>query len=495
MSKINRNCVFSYIISDTPTFFSELPKKYIFGKYFVYVDSRTPFVYASKNNRECAVFGYAVDVITGESDNLAEKLLSFSNSIDEIVTYEKRMGGKYLVLYRERNDCYALGDATCSIPVFYSVGLKNFVCTSNFEYIVKINRLTPDEDLLKIRNYSDISQAMPFDVTPYKEIKQLLPNHYLFFSREKSTRFINSNEKQKKITIEQATNIVLPMIEKIVNFYYGHFKLYCPITSGRDSRVVLAFLKRNQEEPILAYTIKHKEYKKNEQDLIIPKKLTKVFPVRYEQIEIVQIDDLFKKQMDEILGAKKYSQRTLTIANTIYKHYSDGAIINGDIIGQIGKCSLHRDIPRFFAKPGYFRTKLHNYSKGAKIQLKYWLEEIEKAGEKVNVFDLFSIENRLGRWASQENLIYNSIGQLYLNIFNSRSIIYIWTAVKRNERKKSKLHIALIEKKVPTLLSVPFEVDKNFFSRCAKANGIFYLISSYIKHYAERIRFNKIRRH
>ena len=38
---------------------------------------------------ECAVFGYAVDVINGESDNLGKKMLNFGSSIDEIITYEK----------------------------------------------------------------------------------------------------------------------------------------------------------------------------------------------------------------------------------------------------------------------------------------------------------------------------------------------------------------------------------------------------------------------
>lgn len=490
MSEYYNNCIFSYYISDTPAFFSELPETHTFGKYFVYLDGRTPFDSASENNRECAVFGYAVDVINGESDNLAEKMLNFGSSIDEIITYEKRLGGKYLILYREGNECYALGDATCSIPIFYSVGLKNFVCTSNSEYIVKSYNLNYDNESLKIRRSSDISQAMPFDVTPYKEIKQLIPNHYLSFSQEKAIRVVISREKHKNITVEQATDIVLPMIENITRFYEKHFKLYCPITSGRDSRVVLAFLKSNSDKPVLSYTIKHKEFKENEQDLIIPKKIAKVFPMHYEQIKVEQPDVLLKKQIDEIVGANKYSQRTLTIANTLYKRYNDGAILNGDIIGQVGKCSLHRDIPRFFATPGYFRCKLHNYSKGAKKQLKYWLDEIKKSGEKVNTFDLFSIENRMGRWASQENLIYNTIGQIYLNIFNSKSIIYIWTAVKRSERKKSKLHIALIEKKDSILLTVPFK-DENVFIKCAKANGVFYLISSYIKYYADRIKFYK----
>ena len=49
------------------------------------------------------------------------------------------------------------------------------------------------------------------------------------------------------------------------------------------------------------------------------------------------------------------------IANTIKCNFGDGAVLNGDIMGQVGKCSLHRDIPEIFATPSYFRCKLHNH--------------------------------------------------------------------------------------------------------------------------------------
>lgn len=95
----------------------------------------------------------------------------------------------------------------------------------------------------------------------------------------------------------------------------------------------------------------------------------------------------------------------------------------------------------------------------------------------------------MGRWAAQENLIYNSLGQLYLNVFNSRSIIYVWTAVSRKERKKSNIHVDLIKRKKPELLAVPFESDENILVRLSKANGLMYLLSSYTKYYIERMKF------
>lgn len=483
------SCVFSYYISESDIEIEELKHKHSFGKYTVLMDSRTPFLHANNENVECIIFGYAVDVQTREYDNLAEKIVSSCFNISEVIEFERVLGGKYLILYRNRKQYYVLGDATCSIPIFYNLD-EHFSCSSNQHYLVEKYGYIPNKELQNIRESGDISQAMPFDITQYQEIKQLLPNHYLLINERKEIRFINSVQRQVPISVDEATELAVPMIKIICEFYKQKFDIHCPITSGRDSRVVLAFLV-HQDDKIHCYTIEHPEHKKDSQDLVIPKLLCEEKNIPYEQIQDVSLSDNLRETMDQLLGKNHYSIRTLRIAQTINEHYGSEAIINGDIIGQVGKCSLHRDIPLKFATSNYFRCKLHNYSYEAKSQLELWLKEIKACGECVNTFDLFSIENRMGRWAAQENLIYNSIGQIYLNIFNSRSIIYLWTAVSRKERKKSNLHIALLKKIMPELLDIPFETDENIIIRLSKANGMTYLLSSYAKYYIDKIKFKR----
>lgn len=485
------NCIFSYYISESEISINELPQKYEFGKYIIYTDVQTPCDIVCFENRSCFLFGYAVDVISGEYEKLAQRMLTETKDLESFIEYEKRLGGKYLLIYKDDSGYYLLGDATCSIPIYYGIGLNEFVCCGNPMYIANKFSLSTDKVLQEIREGGEISQAMPYDITEYKEIKQLIPNHYLDFENQKSIRFLNSVKKQKTIRVEDATAIVLSRIQNLAKFFTQKFTLYCPITGGKDSRVVLASLMSVFQEPFIAYTIKHKHHRGDEADLTIPQKLADTISLRYECLEDIE---LFEKQileMDELLGKDRYSLRTLTIAQTINNRFYDGGIVNGDIIGQVGKCSLHRDIPAIFATPGYFRCKLHNYSKGSKKQLKLWLNEIKESGEKVNPFDLFSVENRMGRWAGQENLIYNLVGQLYLNIFNSRSIIYVWTAVKREARKKSLLHKALIEELNKNLLAIPFGGDEGIFVKISKANGLFYYLSSYLKYYIGKRNYKK----
>lgn len=481
--------LFSYYISESDIDIEELTHEYRFGKYNVLTDSMTPFLHAGNGISECAIFGYAVNVITGSSQDLAQWIINSCSNISCVIEFEKNLGGKYIILYRNEDHYYILGDATCSIPVFYNTSGR-LSCSSNYQYLVRHYGYRPDQTFQSIRDSGEISQAMPYDITKYREIKQLIPNHYLDFCNQEVGRYVNSNQFQQTLTVERAVELSVPMIETICDFYKSKFKIYCPITSGRDSRVVLAFLAR-KNKALQCYTIHHPEHHEDTQDIVIPRQLCTQNDISYEQIDDVAVSNALKSEMDYLLGENNYSLRTLRIAQTIKEHYGDGAVINGDIIGQVGKCSLHRDIPLCFATPRYFRCKLHNYSKESKRQLELWLEEIKNSGECVNTFDLFSIENRMGRWAAQENLIYNSLGQLYLNVFNSRSIIYLWTAVNRKERKMSSIHESLIKKKMPKLLEVPFESDDSMIIRLSKANGLTYLLSSYAKYYIERAKFKR----
>ena len=488
--KFLKNSIFNFCVHDKSVNIST-ENKIKFGKYFFYFDSRTPINKCVLNNRNLLIFGLAVNVCNGEDKDIAKKILQSTSSLDEVIAYEKKLGGKYLIFYSEDEQYYVIPDATASIPFFYNVGSNEIICSSVMEYIAKSINLSEDFYLKKIRNSSDVSQAMPFDVTEYKEIKQLLPNHYYSFSTQSAKRFIDNDSIMEEITPDIAAQLTMPFIGNMVKYYDSHFKLYCPITSGRDSRVVLAFLRKYVEsDSFKSYTIKHTEHNGNEDDLVIPMKIAQKSGLEYCQIEDALPSEILIQSVDSIYGVNKYSKRTLTIANTVFQNYSDGAIVNGDIIGQIGKCSLHRDIPHFLATEGYFRCKLHNYSKESKKFLKNWLDEIRMSGEMMNTFDLFSIENRMGRWASQQNSIYSLLGQVNLNIFNSRSIISQWICVNRSKRKKSLIHLELLKLTNVELLEYPFEKDANFVETLAKSTGVLYYIFSYVKYVVEKLLFN-----
>lgn len=453
------------------------------GDFSVCISEKTLYEFREKDDMSCLIIGSATCV--SQDMEAMDWLWKHCHSIESFIEAEKFLGGKYVLFLRMKEQYYVMGDATCSIPVFYTNDGDEVLCSCHAYQMANEMHLIPDDTLLKIRESGDSSQIMPYDYTIWKEIKRLLPNHYLNLNEKKPIRIVNHHSVQSILTAEEAAEKTLPYIKRLADFYSKKFPVACALTSGRDSRAVLAVLGCNKQMPV--YTIKHEEFGENTPDIVVPKLIAKHTHLNYRQFEDIELTDADIAEADTILGKDNYSKRTLMLAHTIKHYLGKNAVINGDIIGQVGKCSLHRDIPGCFAIPAYFRCKLHNYSKEAKEGLRLWLQEIEESDEHVNYFDLFSIENRMGVWAANENEIYNMVGQYYLNIFNSRSIIYEWTRVDRKVRKASAIHIAIIKRLHPELLEIPFEPDGTF-EKIAKYNGMSYLMASYLKYYIGKIK-------
>lgn len=482
------NSIFSFCIGEHKLAFCDGWSYIRFGKYHVEVSRRTQTGYYKVNNNEILIIGVCIDTSAEDATNPCEKIISNAKCISDVLEIEKDMGGKYIILIKFEDEYYLMGDATCSLPIAYTFYQGCFFAASYEKILADKLGVVPDIKLERIQNSGSISQAMPYDITVYKEIKQLLPNHYIDINCKRAIRFALLPEQVKTLSASDAAEMTHKKIIKLVRGYSKLFKIACPITSGRDSRVVLSYF-HSQDNGVQCYTIKHTEFKEKEQDLVIPELLAEKYKLNHSVFIDMEPETALREYVNGVFGKGRYSLRTLMIANTIYNNFCDFAIMNGDIIGQIGKCSLHRDIPAIFATPRYFRCKLHNYSTQSKFLLKRWKEEIMASNERTNLFDMFSIESRMGRWAAKEKNIYNALGQTDLNIFNSRSILQIWCSVSRKDRKESKIHLELIKRTERGLLNVPFEKENNVFARISKCNGMFYLIGSYCKYFLGWIKY------
>lgn len=478
---LGSNSVFSYCVYKGNRELRGGYKHVQIGNYSICMSPKTLYEFHEEGDMACLIIGLATCV--SEDMKAMDWLWKHCQSINSIIKAEYFLGGKYMVFIRIKDQYYMIGDATCSVPVYYNEG--GDICSSFAYQIAEELHSSVDETLLKIREGGDASKTMPYDLTIWKDIKRLLPNHYLCLSCGKAVRFVNQHVKQSVLTPDEATENIMPYMKRLADYYMNRFSVACALTSGRDSRAVLAVLGCNKQMPI--YTMRHNEFSEMTPDIVVPKQIADYIHLNYQQIKDVKLTEEDFTEADTVLGKGNYSSRTLMLAHTINHYFGKNAVINGDIIGQVGKCSLHRDIPYCFASPSYFLCKLHNYTKEAKEALKLWMKDIKQSDEHVNSFDLFSIENRMGVWAANENEVYNLIGQYYLNIFNSRSIMYEWTRVDRKKRKVSAIHLSIIKMLHPELLNIPFE-SASTFEKVSKYNGLTYLIASYLKHYMEKIK-------
>ena len=230
--------------------------KKIKTKNFMYltVHPELEVVQASHKNISITCLGFLLDPDNPKATdldivkNLAENCHNFKLLIEQTA----RFGGRWILLYEDGKNISLVNDATGLRQVFYTAGLgkENIWCASQPRIIADLLKLQVDGDASDFISYllSCASQGTgepmqrwwPGTGSPYKEIKHLIPNHYLDINTGCSYRFWPSKEFDNiplKVAVEEASATLQGMMLSASN----HFdELTLLITGGMDSRLLLA---------------------------------------------------------------------------------------------------------------------------------------------------------------------------------------------------------------------------------------------------------------
>lgn len=290
----------------------------------------------TSSNNEIAVFGVCVNTKTGWQVGCHGA--EVPDSLDSLLTKEWDWGG-YLILFKERGNCYAIQDATGSIPLFYTKMGGNIVCSSNQHLLARIFGFSPDTDLLAIRqSSSNIEQEMPNDITIYRNVRRLLPNHIINLETGKVDRFVNFGFPLSILSVEQAVEETLPRIEHLTNAYVRKYNIILPVTGGKDSRLNLAVFRHSGVRvPCFTMTPPKKKHSGNEDDLVLPPQLATAAGYEYKQIQDVDIPQTMVEEADVWIANNQYGKSAIRMANAIISNFGRCAIINGDSADQVGK--------------------------------------------------------------------------------------------------------------------------------------------------------------
>lgn len=306
--------VFTFAISKDPLAGFSCHKS-VFQDLTLYHTSHTQVFQKQDGESEITIIGVCIDAL-GELDEngILELLLqACPNGIEAVYQQSDRLAGKFLVCVQHKNCRYLFGDATGTLPLYYTTEEAPSLMLASWENIMaKTLGFSPDPMLLEIRNASDYSQPMPYDVTVYKQIKALLPNHYLDLNRRRPVRVPFRPLPTR--SAEQAAAESAPFIRNIVSAYRTQHQLICPLTGGYDSRVVFAFL-REQCPDLRCYTFRHANFSETEGDLVVPAKICKELEIAYAIIPDEQTDEEFLASFEETAGLY-FSKYMLDLAYT-----------------------------------------------------------------------------------------------------------------------------------------------------------------------------------
>lgn len=438
-------------------------------------------------NKEITIIGFCIDAYAElERYSIAKYLCDSIDDIESLIKLVGRLAGKYIIVFQDGKDIYIIGDASASLPVYYYFNNNQKISFSSSEYIISsFLDLNKSEKAIFIENMAAPGIGLPNNLSRYVNLFFLLPNFYLDVSKQKHQRYFTCYDPKKAENFSTILNQSMFLINNIVREYSKYYDLICPLTSGWDSRVILSFLIKNNTTE--CYTFNHEHFGKKSAETNIPRKICSDLNVKYSSLLVKDIPFKIKKNIKATLGSDNIEKRA-SLAYTIREEFGDKAIIEGSIVGHIGKSGMFGAVPDWLASDSYFITKTHSYSKESEEETVKYLGELKKLVNKRKLFDLFALEIRCGRWGNQSSELYSLLGVNMLNIFNNSELIFLWTEIARKERNKNKLHISFIKLNKLALLDYPFNSDDNLVF--LKKNKYGFYLASFIKHYYNKRKLN-----
>jgi hypothetical protein len=411
------------------------------------------------------LLGFLIDPLNPERDDAQIIRALFEKNPCEEEIFEKLnfMSGRFVLIIQGNGRRIILNDAMGFRQVFYYIDKKNKCwCASQPSILAELLDIELDQDLQRgLQSIPTFARGeeywYPGDMTAYKGIVHLTPNHYYDFKENKKVRYWPST-KITSLSVEECVEKVAFLLRGIYSGAIKRFKIAQTITCGLDSRILLAASRMHCGD-IYFFTHTHKKLDVSGNDIVIPSKmLLKLGLEHHIAFHIDVIDPVFEGfYRRNVSMARKEKERN---AYAIFRHFADlgkeYVVING-VGGEITRQFFF--LPKFVQINGLTLSALSGMgtNKTSSYLFDRWLQGSELIKDLgYNLLDLFYWEQRVGSWAamsySEYDLVFESFSPL-----NCRKIFELAFGVRKNFRSPPnyELHRLLIKNLWPQTLEFP----------------------------------------
>ena len=468
---MNKNFLFrrQFILSSNPEHsFENWVKINVDKNMFLSVHPDLEVVQSTNGEIQLTLLGFAVNPFEPDKSNqqILDDMLQKQVSFDEVIRKSEPLGGRWIIIYKNKDSLFLFNDPCSNRPVYYHAELGNdILCGSDpaiLNYFVKLEKDNSPEiaEVLNHPGFDIKEKAWIGSATIFKSVLHLMPNHFLDILQHQVTRFWPWKPIEN-IDFNAAVETCSEILKGSITAISKRHKLAIAVTAGWDSRVLLAASKDIRNEVTYFVSVKGTE-KDNYHEVLIPKNLLKKLDLPfYIQKCDVEMDSEFKKMIENNVSiSRTYLQK----AKNIYKYHLDfdGMIsVNGNV-SEIGRLCIRPLFPTKITGESLVKLNVFYYGGNYFIsQFNQWINEINVHCEQnnLNIYDMLYWEQRMGNWGS----VYPAeldIAIDQFSPFNNRLLLTTMLSVKEKFRKypNYKLHYKIIKKLWPETLQEPVGV-------------------------------------
>ncbi len=325
--------------------------------------------------------------------------------------------------------------------------------------------------------------------TPYKEIKYLLPNHYLDLRCGEVHRFWPKDSSFSDISPDKSINEVSKLLRNTIKAAALRFDLKMGISAGCDSRKSLAAA-REVRERITFYT--HTPIKGQEADIDIPSKLLPKLGLKHHIVDLQPMDEEFKKyfQINNTWPRERHGH----IAYSFMKYFGTECVVLNSNISEYSGVWYWLPKSKINGR-NLAMLRLLNHRKIIE-EMEKWIRDARPACEAagMNILVLYDLELR-SRWVSQALAEYDIAFDTF-NPFNNRHLFSLELSVDEKIRQGRSLYLPkkLIKKMWPEVLSEPINPEYgviNKFKNFILTRKFLFPITRNIRYLRQKRLFNK----
>jgi len=414
---------------------------------------------ARNGDNSITLLGYLIDPYKPERkevDILNEMIMQVKN-LDDIITFLERMSGRFIIFVVLEGEILIFHDASGLRQVLYCRDEHGrSLCASQAETLAEQLGFSVDQEVLEywrapIFRYNGTEFWMVNDRTFYKEILQLLPNHFLDFRRGRAIRFWPKKNSIPSLSVQEGVRLSIPIIKNSIEAVCNKFEIKMGISAGIDSRKTLAATK-DVRDKILYFTHENDLCGIDSMDVKVPAKLLPKLGIRHNFLNQMFMSKDFKRLYED--SATFARENKGNNAYILFYHFGiDFAVLSSNL-SEISQCNYWLPKSKINGEGLAVITGL--YHPLAIKEFDKWVKGAQGACEEsgINILGLFHWEQRGGRWASAAFGEYDIVHESFTP-YNNRYLNKILVGISERYRRDRMWYVALrqIQNMWPEVLS------------------------------------------
>jgi hypothetical protein len=421
-------------------------------------DPSVPVVRGDSIDGSVALIGYAIDPErpTASTAAIVQELADHADP----VARAQRLAGRWVLYLHSRDRSMVLHDACGTRQLVWTTTSAGVSCASDASLLAELYGYKPDAETT--RRYLESPQYLrqyeawwPGTATPYREVRQLLPNHLLDLDRGACERYWPV-DPITEISPDEAAAYGADMLRRLMQAAAHRFPLALAVTGGRDSRVLLGAAEAVGAE-CWNYVFDHPRGDTWRTDLEVSAELLRR---RGQPRHVVRCPD----QMSDAFGAVYRSSVSGPheywgeLAEGLWHELPRGSVSVTGNVSEVVR-TFHRWYGDHHVTPA--DLAVCNTARGNEWvaeQLAEWQHDAEPAASRagIHLLDLFYWEQKMGRWQAQLQLERDVVHETFAP-YNHRPLLETLLGTPERARRAPayELHRKLIERLDPSLLEVP----------------------------------------